>query len=71
MYRITVGKWNYRYMVGPYTIGIIPPSREKHIASIADVRQGATGPTGLNNGTADARVLPEEVAAYIVAQGLK
>jgi hypothetical protein len=71
MYRITVGKWDYRYMVGPYTVGIITPTRQKHIASIADVRQGATGPTGVTNGSADARILPDEVAEYILAQGLK
>ncbi len=71
MYRITVGKWDYHYIVGPYTVGIITPTRQKFMAALADVRQGATGPTGLDNGTADSRVLPDEVASYIIAKGLK
>lgn len=71
MHRITIGRWSFRYIVGNHTVGIVPPSRKKHIATIKTVRKGVTGPTGLEeNGLADNRVSPEEIAAYIVAKQL-
>lgn len=64
----------YRYLVGPYTIGIIPPSRQKHIVSIPTVRAAWTGapiPVDTRNGMHDRRVTPEEIANYILLTRLK
>lgn len=65
MHRITVGKWTFRYIVGPFTVGIITPTRKKHVASIAAVRQGRRVTSQ------DYRVAPEEIAAYIVKERLQ
>ncbi len=57
----------YRYLVGPYTVAIIPPSRKKHIASLAAIREAAKGFAVHNqNGTADGRIAAEEVVAYVL-----
>ena len=64
----------YRYLVGPYTIGIIPPTRRKHIVSIQTVREAWTGaeiPVDTRNGMHDRRVTPEEIANYILRTRLK
>lgn len=63
----------YRYLVGPHTIGIIPPSRQKHIVSINKVRAAWTGAEiaiDTRNGMHDARVTPEEIANYILTTRL-
>lgn len=57
----------YRYLVGPYTVAIIPPSRKKHITSIAAVRDAAKGFAVHNqNGTADGRIAAEEIVSYVI-----
>ena len=64
MQKITVGKLQFRYIVGANTVGIITSTGKKHIPRIAEVRQESTRPA--NNGTPDYRVTPEEVASYII-----
>lgn len=68
MTRITVGKWDFRYIVGPHTVGIISPTRKKHEASIAAVREGST--RVVDTTVAHERVTPEEVADYIIRMRL-
>ena len=70
MHKIQVGKGYYSYIVGNFSVGIISPTRVKLMASIAKVRKGKTGPTGIMNGLSDNRVTPEEVAAFITEQRL-
>jgi hypothetical protein len=70
---IEIGKWKYKYCVGPFTVGIIPPSGHKHCATIEKVQgDGKLAETrNSQTGTGDGRVSPDEVAAYIVAQNIK
>jgi hypothetical protein len=72
MYHIEIGTLKYRYLVGPYTVGIITPSRKRHLLRI-DVVTGrpANGRTGIENGTADNRITPDEVAEYCIKNKLK
>ena len=59
--------YRYRYVVGNHTIGIIPPSRNKHTVTIEKVH-GSWLPTGLPpNGTHDNRVTVGEIVKYILA----
>jgi hypothetical protein len=62
MTRITVGKWDFRYIVGLNTVGIITQSRKKHIARITVVREGSNRDLTQNREL----VSPEEVADYII-----
>jgi hypothetical protein len=71
MQRITIGEWEFRYIVGPYTVGIITPTRKKHVATITEIRAAATGPAEVQDGTPDWRVTPEDIAQYVVANQLK
>lgn len=72
MFKIEIGKLKYTYLVGAHTVGIIPPSRHKHIATIQEVRGDRKNPhTGVNNGSCDSILLPEEIAAYILKLRLK
>ncbi len=63
----------YRYLVGPYNIGIITPLRNKHIVTIPVVRAAWKGaPIEVrSNGMHDQRVTPEEIANYIIRNGIK
>ncbi len=64
----------YRYLVGPYTIGIITPTRQQHLVSIEKVRASWTGApiaADTRNGMHDRRVTPEEIANYILKARLK
>lgn len=68
--KIDVGKWTFRYMVGPYTVGILTPSRKKHICSIEAItgeRLRRVKPA--TDGMPD-QVTPEEVARYVIANRL-
>lgn len=71
MHKILVGGKLYSYIVGPYTVGIISPTRQKHIASLETVRAGKIGPTGISNGLPDSRVTPDEVVDYICSLDLR
>jgi len=72
MHKILVGGKVYSYIVGPYTIGIVTPTRVKHLASLKTVRFGKTGPTGVpSNGMPDYRVTPDEIVDYICALQLR
>jgi len=70
---IQIGKWTYKYLVGPFTCGIVPPSGRKHLATIEEVQgDGKLAATrDSQSGTGDGRLAPDEVAAYIVAKGIK
>jgi hypothetical protein len=72
MYHIEIGTLKYRYLVGTYTVGIITPSRKRHLLRIDQVTGRPAGSrTGVNNGTADSRLTPEEVAEYVLKNKLK
>lgn len=62
----------YTYLVGSHTVGIITPSRKRHLLQIHEVtgrREGSR--IGENNGFADSRLSPDEVAAYVLKHNLK
>jgi hypothetical protein len=64
----------FTYMVGSYTVGIITPSRQKHIVPIGAVRaawKGAPIAADTRNGMHDRRITPEEIANYILISRLK
>jgi hypothetical protein len=74
MHHITVGKWNFRYIVGPHSVGIITPTRVKHTATIVDIRAASiNGAVTYDDlpGSSDIRVTPGEIASYILAHQLK
>ncbi len=74
MYQIQLVGKTYRYAGGPFTVGIIPPSRQKHIATINEIRGKKSGPiveTGIRNGMHDSRVSVEEIASYILKNQIK
>ena len=76
MHHVTVGKWNFRYIVGPHSVGIISPTRAKYTVPIDAVRQAALLNPGIATyddlpGSSDNRVSPGEIASYILAQQLK
>jgi hypothetical protein len=68
MYRIQIGNKNYTYLVGNYTAAIIPPSGKWVEASFDDFREAAKGISVIHtkNGTADDRIAPEEIVAYVL-----
>jgi hypothetical protein len=70
-YRIMLGSLKYTYFVGNYTIAILPPSKKKHLAQFAAVANKELSSNRSQNGTADGRISPEEVAAYILKQNLR
>jgi len=71
MYRIEIKNLKYTYLVGNYTVAIIPPSGKKHIAPLDVVRNEELAKNRIQNGTADGRISPDEVVAYILHQELK
>jgi hypothetical protein len=71
MYHIELAGMKYRYLVGPYNVAIITPSRKKHLVLLSDVKNPAVRLPDPPNGSADDRVAPEEVAAYILTKNLK
>jgi hypothetical protein len=73
MIRMQVGKWEFRYIVGPYTVGIITPTRQKYTVEIPRIvdPKNRVGLESAVLGSADNRVTPTEVANYILAHQLK
>jgi|GEM_PF-6317545 len=71
MYRIVIGKGTYKYIVGNYTIAIITPSKKKHLALLSAVRDEKLSQNRTQNGTADGRISPEEIVAYVLKHDLK
>ncbi len=71
MYRIEIGKGIYTYLVGNHTVAIITPSRKKHIAYLHAVRDEKLSENRIQNGTADGRIAPEEIVAYVLKLDLK
>ena len=62
----------YRYLVGSHTVGIITPTRKKHLYLIAEVSGRPYGSrAGAEDGTADSRLSPAEVASFVLRNGLK
>jgi hypothetical protein len=62
----------YTYLVGAYTVGIITPSRKRHFYPIHEVTGRPFGHRiGENNGLADSRLHPDEVAAFVLKHNLK
>ena len=72
MYRIQIGKKNYTYLVGNHTAAIIPPSGKWVEASFDAFREAAKDISVIHiqNGTADGRIAPEEVVAYVLKHGI-
>lgn len=70
MYRFEVGNFKYKYLVGPYTVGIITPSGKKHFRTIKEVRNDSVAAPAVENGTADNRLTADEVAAYVIKHRL-
>lgn len=70
MYHIEVGGLKYLYLVGPYTIGIVTPSRKRYIVYLDKVRDPRITDRPVN-GMSDSRVTPEEVAGYVLTNRLK
>ena len=64
MYLIHIKKLKYKYVVGQYTVGIIAPSGQKYVVRLGKVQQ--KGLIRTPNGTADARVTPEEITHFIL-----
>jgi len=72
MNNIEIGTLKFKYLVGTYTVGIITPSRKRVVLRIDEVSgRPANSRTGLNNGTCDSRLTPEEVAEYCIKNRLK
>lgn len=69
MYKLEIGKLQYKYLVGPHVVAIITPKRKicKYLLS----RVQSNPSLRIQNGTADSRVSPEEVADFIVKHRLK
>jgi hypothetical protein len=62
----------YRYLVGAHQVGIITPSRKRHLFPIYLVSGRPEGSrTGEENGSADARLTASEVAAFVLRNNLK
>lgn len=69
MYHFDIGKLHYKYLVGPYTVGIITPSAQKHFRTIREVR--GDRPELVNfDGSSDNRLTAEEIAAYVLKHKL-
>lgn len=61
----------YRYLPGAYTVGIITPSRKKHLFPIHEVTgRKENHRQGTENGLADSRISPEEIAAFVIKNRL-
>ena len=69
-YRMLIGKGLFTYFVGNHHIAIIPPSRKKHVTRLAFVQNEELSSNRSQNGTADGRISPEEVAAYVLKNNL-
>lgn len=62
----------YTYLVGSHTVGIITPSRKRHNFTIHEVSgRPENSRLGHNDGFADDRLHPNEVAAFVLKHGLK
>jgi hypothetical protein len=72
MYRIKIGKGIFTYLVGNQTVAIISPNRKKFEVSFGAIHEASEGlPVNYTqNGTADARIAPEEIAAYVMKHKL-
>lgn len=71
MYTFEIGSLKYRYVVGSYNCGIITPSRKRIMVLLADIQNPSVRVDEPKNGSADDRLSPEEVAAYVIANKLK
>lgn len=61
----------YRYLPGSYTVGIITPSRKRHVFPIHEVTgRRENHRQGTENGLADSRISPEDVAAFVIKHKL-
>lgn len=62
----------YTYLVGNHTVGIITPSRKRLMFPIHEVSgrpEGQRLPD--STGSADGRLHPDEIAAFVLRRGLK
>lgn len=69
MYTIELVGQKFRYMVGSGSVGILPPSRHKHIATLRTVKTAWTGGVqveGERSGMHDRILTVEEIASYIL-----
>lgn len=70
MYNIEIAGMKYRYIVGPFSIGIVTPSRKRYIVPMMDILNPFLS-RHPKNGSADDRLSPDEVAAYVLRCKLK
>jgi hypothetical protein len=62
----------YQYLVGSHTVGIITPSRKRYNFTIHEVTgRPENSRLGANDGFADDRLHPNELAAFVLRMGLK
>ena len=69
MYKIEVSGLVYKYIVGSYSAGIISPSGKKHLVNLRVIRDPEIVDRG-HNGSSDDRLMPSEVAAYVLKNKL-
>ena len=62
----------YRYIIGSTTIGIITPTNKKYFRTITEVKGNRkSADTGIDNGSCDCKLSPEEIASYVLKHKLR
>ena len=69
LYKLDIGKLQYKYLASPHVIAIITPSRR--IRKFPLYRVQSNPKFRVQNGTSDGIISPEEVAAFILRHRLK
>lgn len=69
MYRLEIGKRSYRYLVGSAVVAIITPEGKKYLRKLNEIQSSAE--KRIQNGTSDGRLSPDEVADYILKNGIR
>lgn len=75
MYYIEIGgkpdgtqRLKFSYIIGAFTVGIITPSRKKHVFKITEVSGRLENPR--LGGNSDSRLTPDELAAFVIKHKL-
>lgn len=68
MYKLQLGNQTYKYLVGGTQLAVITAAGKKHLIRLAEVEDPAI--ERVQDGSADGRLSPAEVAEYILAEGL-
>jgi len=69
MYRLIIGGLKYTYLASHHVVAIITDKGHKYRFRIETVQSNPK--YRIQNGTADARIAPEEVAAFILKHHLR